>query len=121
MSMMSIWRQITTKSFQSSSTLPSPSLFPTSSRFFSSSSPYVVKVGIPEFLRGIGNGVEAHVLKLETEFGGDLHKLLVVRTLKLKKLEIPCKHRKLILNHAHKYRVGLWRPRADDVKKFEST
>ncbi|KAH9622092.1 hypothetical protein KSS87_002646 [Heliosperma pusillum] len=115
MNMMSVWRQITNKTFQSSSTFPSPSLFPTPSRFFSSSSPYLVKVGIPEFLRGIGNGVEAHVQKLETEFG-DLHKLLVVRTLKLKKLEIPCKHRKLILKYAQKYRVGLWRPRADMVK-----
>lgn len=50
-----------------------------------------VKVGIPEFLNGIGKGVEAHVEKLESEFG-DLQKLLVARTLKLKKLEIPCKH-----------------------------
>lgn len=74
-----------------------------------------MKVGIPEFLHGIGQGVEAHVEKLESEFG-DLQKLLVTRTLRLKKLEIPCKHRKLILKHAHKYRVGLWRPRADQVK-----
>ena len=50
-----------------------------------------VKVGIPEFLHGIGQGVEAHVEKLESEFG-DLQKLLVTRTLRLKKLEIPCKH-----------------------------
>lgn len=50
-----------------------------------------VKVGIPEFLNGIGKGVEAHVGKLESEVG-DIHKLLVTRTLKLKKLGIPCKH-----------------------------
>ena len=50
-----------------------------------------VKVGIPEFLNAIGKGVEGHVEKLENEFG-DLQKLLVARTLKLKKLEIPCKH-----------------------------
>ncbi|KAK9692149.1 hypothetical protein RND81_09G243800 [Saponaria officinalis] len=109
MNMISIWRQITNASVQSSAFVHA------SSRFFSNSSPYLVKVGIPEFLRGIGNGVEAHVQKLESEFG-DLQKLLVVRTLKLKKLEIPCKHRKLILKYAHKYRLGLWRPRADMVK-----
>lgn len=52
---------------------------------------FAVKVGIPEFLQGIGGGVESHVAKLETEIG-DLSKLLVTRTLKLKKLGIPCKH-----------------------------
>ena len=50
-----------------------------------------VKVGIPEFLNGIGKGVETHVAKLETEIG-DFQKLLVCRTLKLKKLGVPCKH-----------------------------
>ncbi|KAH7574606.1 hypothetical protein JRO89_XS03G0319900 [Xanthoceras sorbifolium] len=74
-----------------------------------------VKVGIPEFLNGIGKGVETHVPKLETEIG-DFQKLLVTRTLKLKKLGIPCKHRKLILKYTHKYRLGLWRPRAEPVK-----
>ncbi|KAI4349890.1 hypothetical protein L6164_010433 [Bauhinia variegata] len=59
--------------------------------FFSKSTPYAVKVGIPEFLNGIGNGVESHVVKVESEVG-DFHKLLVTRTLKLKKLGIPCKH-----------------------------
>ncbi|KAJ8419616.1 hypothetical protein Cgig2_017619 [Carnegiea gigantea] len=151
--MISIWRQIS-RNFSPAS----PAALPSTTRFFSSSSPYlggpdwvyndtslsgsnwwfgmIVKVGIPEFLRGIGEGVEAHVEKLESEFG-DLQKLLVTRTLRLKKLEIPCKHvgtttiviealfplgagdlgeRKLILKHAHKYRVGLWRPRADRVK-----
>ncbi|KAH7676386.1 IGR protein motif-containing protein [Dioscorea alata] len=73
---------------------------------------YIEKVGIPEFLKGIGNGVETHMAKLETEIG-DIEKLLVTRTLRLKKLGIPCKHRKLILNYAQKYRLGLWRPRAD--------
>ncbi|WCJ36198.1 hypothetical protein M5689_017411 [Euphorbia peplus] len=84
-------------------------------RFYSKSPNYAVKVGIPEFLNGIGKGVETHVAKLETEIG-DFHKLLVTRTLKLKKIGIPCQHRKLILNYAHKYRVGLWRPRADIQK-----
>ena len=50
-----------------------------------------VKVGIPEFLNGIGNGVESHVTKLESEIG-DFQKLLVIRTLRLKKLGVPCKH-----------------------------
>lgn len=52
---------------------------------------FVVKVGIPEFLSGIGGGVETHIAKLETEIG-DLPKLLVTRTLRLKKFGIPCKH-----------------------------
>lgn len=52
---------------------------------------FAVKVGIPEFLSGIGGGVESHVAKLEAEIG-DLSKLLVTRTLKLKKCGIPCKH-----------------------------
>ncbi|MQM15841.1 hypothetical protein Taro_048794, partial [Colocasia esculenta] len=88
---------------------------PAHPHFFSTRSPYFVKVGIPEFLHGVGKGVETHVAKLETEIG-DLNKLLVTRTLRLKKLGIPCKHRKLILSFAHKYRLGLWRPRADAVK-----
>ena len=50
-----------------------------------------VKVGIPEFLNGVGKGVETHVAKLDAEIG-DLQKLLVTRTLRLKKLGIPCKH-----------------------------
>ncbi|XP_072954434.1 uncharacterized protein [Typha angustifolia] len=77
--------------------------------------PYEVKVGIPEFLNGVGKGVEAHVAKLETEIG-DFEKLLVTRTLRLKKLGVPCKHRKLILKYTHKYRLGLWRPRAEPQK-----
>ncbi|KAK0597979.1 hypothetical protein LWI29_030465 [Acer saccharum] len=95
----------------------SSSTAPGFSRLFSSKSPtpYIVKVGIPEFLNGIGKGVETHVPKLELEIG-DFQKLLVTRTLKLKKLGIPCKHRKLILKYTHKYRLGLWRPRAEPVK-----
>ncbi|XP_065851938.1 uncharacterized protein [Euphorbia lathyris] len=96
---------------------PQPNSTPGIFRFFSKSPNYVVKVGIPEFLNGIGKGVETHAAKLETEIG-DFHKLLVTRTLKLKKIGIPCQHRKLILNYAHKYKVGLWRPRAD-IKKVK--
>ncbi|KAB5556113.1 hypothetical protein DKX38_007022 [Salix brachista] len=111
------WRQIFTNTKRAVSIPPQQATSaPGLSRFFSkSSSPYLVKVGIPEFLNGIGKGVEAHVAKLESEIG-DFHKLLVTRTLKLKKLGIPCQQRKLILKYAHKYRVGLWRPRAQPVK-----
>ncbi|KAH7542936.1 uncharacterized protein LOC107406696 [Ziziphus jujuba] len=105
------WRQMLFKGSPTSQLL-SPTGF---ARFFSKPSPYVVKVGIPEFLNGIGKGVESHAAKLETEVG-DFQKLLVTRTLRLKKLGIPCKHRKLILTHAHKYRLGLWRPRAVPMK-----
>ncbi|XP_021888542.1 uncharacterized protein LOC110807663 isoform X2 [Carica papaya] len=106
------WRQIIQHVRE---TINRPCSTPGSSRFFSKSTAYVVKVGIPEFLSGIGKGVETHVTKLESEIG-DFQKLLVTRTLRLKKLGIPCKHRKLILKHTHKYRLGLWRPRADSVK-----
>ena len=57
-----------------------------------------VKVGIPEFLNGVGNGVETHVAKLESGIG-DFQKLLITRTLKLKKLGIPCKH--VIIPNSH--------------------
>ncbi|CAI9764221.1 unnamed protein product [Fraxinus pennsylvanica] len=83
--------------------------------FSSKSNPYIVKVGIPEFLNGIGKGVEQHTEKLESEFG-DFQKLLVARTLKLKRLGLKCQERKLILKYAHKYRLGLWRPRAEPLK-----
>ncbi|MFS7969271.1 hypothetical protein Hanom_Chr09g00807211 [Helianthus anomalus] len=35
---------------------------------------FIMKVGIPEFLNGIGNGVETYAEKLEAEFG-DLQNL----------------------------------------------
>lgn len=95
--------------------VPSNSVTSGFASFSSKSNPYIVKVGIPEFLNGVGKGVETHVEKLESEIG-DFSKLLVTRTLKLKKLGIPCKHRKLILKYTHKYRLGLWRPRAEPVK-----
>ncbi|XP_078158694.1 uncharacterized protein LOC144554249 [Carex rostrata] len=78
-------------------------------------SEYEVKVGVSEFLRGIGRGVEGHVAKIEAEIG-DVNKLLQTRTLRLKKLGIPCNHRKLILSYAHKYRLGLWKPLAQPHK-----
>ncbi|XP_024018485.1 uncharacterized protein LOC21384113 [Morus notabilis] len=105
------WRQILFNNTAISAARSTPGF----SRFFSKSIAYEVKVGIPEFFKGIGKGVETHVPKLESEIG-DFQKLLVTRTLKLKKLGVPCKHRKLILKYTHKYRVGLWRPREDTVK-----
>ncbi|KAM6585982.1 hypothetical protein CsatB_012984 [Cannabis sativa] len=112
MAMAMAWRQIL---FINKNTISTPYSTPPFARFFSKSIPYEVKVGIPEFLNGIGKGVETHVAKLESEIG-DFHKLLVTRTLKLKKLGVPCKHRKLILKYTHKYQLGLWRPRAQPVK-----
>ncbi|KAE8010348.1 hypothetical protein FH972_006723 [Carpinus fangiana] len=108
------WRQIF---FNTRAILMSQQPHPTPgfSRFFSKSSLYVEKVGIPEFLKGIGKGVESHVAKLESEIG-DFQKLLVTRTWRLKDLKIPCQQRKLILRYAYKYRLGLWRPRAEPVK-----
>ncbi|MED6148498.1 hypothetical protein PIB30_053759 [Stylosanthes scabra] len=118
-STMATWLQRIIRTRASSFPPTEPKLRPpqsfSSSRFFSKSTNYVAKVGIPEFLTGIGNGVESHVAKLESELG-DFQKLLVTRTLKLKKLGIPCKHRKLILKYTHKYRLGLWRPRAEPMK-----
>ncbi|TKY52315.1 IGR protein motif [Spatholobus suberectus] len=111
MAWLQLQRIITKGGAHSISPLPHSAPY---SRFFSKSSPYVVKVGIPEFLNGIGKGVESHVAKLESEIG-DFQKLLVTRTLKLKKLGIPCKHRKLILKYTHKYRLGLWRPRVESI------
>lgn len=57
-----------------------------------------VKVGIPEFLNGIGKGVEQHAEKLESEFG-DFQKLLVARTLKLKRLGLKCQEVSMILQY----------------------
>ncbi|KAL1809491.1 hypothetical protein DCAR_0729039 [Daucus carota subsp. sativus] len=97
--------------------LSTPSYFASDFRSFSSkSTPYEVKVGIPEFLKGVGKGVESYVEKLENGIG-DFQKLLVTRTLKLKQLGVEsCKHRKLILKYTHKYKLGLWRPRAEPMK-----
>ncbi|XP_042509680.1 uncharacterized protein LOC122085257 [Macadamia integrifolia] len=110
--MAMIWKRILSNS---RNTFSMTHFVPGGSRFFSKSSQYIVKVGIPEFVNGVGRGVETHATKLETEIG-DFQKLLVTRTLKLKKFGIPCKHRKLILKYTHKYRLGLWRPRAEPVK-----
>ncbi|KAH0731720.1 hypothetical protein KY290_002707 [Solanum tuberosum] len=82
------WRQILFSNRRLLS-VPSNSVTSGFASFSSKSNPYIVKVGIPEFLNGVGKGVETHVEKLESEIG-DFSKLLVTRTLKLKKLGIPC-------------------------------
>ncbi|KAG8052024.1 hypothetical protein GUJ93_ZPchr0001g31112 [Zizania palustris] len=60
------------------------------------SQPYQAKVGVAEILNGgVGKGVEAHDAKVESAVGGDSQRLLEscsARTLRLKKLGIPCKH-----------------------------
>ena len=81
------WRQILLSNRRLLS-VPSNSVTSGFASFSSKSNPYIVKVGIPEFLNGVGKGVETHVEKLESEIG-DFSKLLVTRTLKLKKLGIP--------------------------------
>ncbi|KAF4348676.1 hypothetical protein F8388_026089 [Cannabis sativa] len=98
MAMAMAWRQIL---FINKNTISTPYSTPPFARFSPSRFlmramlyNWVLKVGIPEFLNGIGKGVETHVAKLESEIG-DFHKLLVTRTLKLKKLGVPCKHASL--------------------------
>ena len=54
------------------------------------------KVGVVEFLNGVGKGVETHAAKLEEAVGGDLQRLLETRTLRHKKLGVPCKHVSLL-------------------------
>jgi hypothetical protein len=46
---------------------------------------------VVEFLSGVGKGVETHAAKLDEAVGGDLQRLLQARTLRLKKLGVPCK------------------------------
>lgn len=48
-----------------------------------------MKVGIPEFLNGVGKDLGKHAEKLEAAIGG-LDKLLITRTIKLKRIGIPC-------------------------------
>ncbi|KAK4406767.1 hypothetical protein Sango_0683200 [Sesamum angolense] len=83
------WRQILSWSRRLSSVPAHSNPVSGIAKFSSKSGHYVVKVGIPEFLIGVGKGLEKHVEKLESEIGG-LEKLLVTRTIKLKRLGIPC-------------------------------
>lgn len=91
-------------------------LRPSSARFCTSSAEAAPEsapppgIGVPEFLKSIGKGVEAYVDKIQKELP-DLEQLLLVRRMKLKKIGVPCKHRKQILRHTEKYRQNLWTPR----------
>ncbi|XP_047960358.1 uncharacterized protein LOC125205458 isoform X2 [Salvia hispanica] len=87
---MALWRQIQTGSSRLSSFFTNSNHVSGIANFSTKSSHYMVKVGIPEFLNGVGRGLGNHVEKLESEIG-DLNKLLVTRTIKLKRLGIPCK------------------------------
>ncbi|KAL6560626.1 hypothetical protein OROGR_004185 [Orobanche gracilis] len=84
------WRQILASSRRLSSVSANSNPVPGIANFSSKYSSYIAKVGIPEFLNGVGKGLENHVEKLESEIG-DFQKLLVTRTIKLKRLGIPCK------------------------------
>ncbi|GJN36117.1 hypothetical protein PR202_gb24955 [Eleusine coracana subsp. coracana] len=72
---------------------PAPELRPdASTRSPIKDSCRAAKVGVVEFLNGVGKGVETHAVKIEEAVGGDLQRLLETRTLRLKKLGVPCKH-----------------------------
>lgn len=116
MALASLSKRICTDILSSHPKNPYSPLCDVISRNISRQPRYLKEVGLPDFLKAIGNGVEAHSEKLANEVG-DLEKLLETRTMALKKLGIPCKHRKLILRFTQKYRLGLWRPRAVDLQK----
>ncbi|BBN09327.1 hypothetical protein MPTK1_4g18890 [Marchantia polymorpha subsp. ruderalis] len=69
------------------------------------------EVGVQEFLKAVGKGVEAHAEKVANEYGS-FSDFLQLRSGRLKKLGIPCQQRKLIMSYTEKYRRGVWRPRA---------
>ncbi|KAF1860638.1 hypothetical protein Lal_00000051 [Lupinus albus] len=72
-----------------------------------------LKVGIPKFVNGIRKGVESHVAKLENipkcSVYCYIHLGIYLDIVNLIK-------RKLTLKYAHKYRLGLWRPRTEPIK-----
>ncbi|XP_072959063.1 uncharacterized protein [Typha angustifolia] len=75
--------------------------------------PCEVQVGIPEFLNGVRKGVEDHVAKLEMRLREATRH---PNTSPQETRGIPCKLRKLILKYTGRYRLGLWKPRADAWK-----
>ncbi|KAL2631668.1 hypothetical protein R1flu_016354 [Riccia fluitans] len=68
------------------------------------------EIGVQEFLKGVGKGVEAHADKVASEVPS-FSDFLRLRSGILKKLGIPCQQRKLIMRFTEKYRRGEWRPR----------
>ncbi|KAJ7532230.1 hypothetical protein O6H91_14G078400 [Diphasiastrum complanatum] len=68
------------------------------------------EIGVLDFLKSVGKGVDVHAEKIAKEVGG-FQELLVTRTRALKKLGISCKQRKLILRYTQKCREGVWKPK----------
>eukprot|EP00250_Pteridium_aquilinum_P034061 c6965_g1_i1 orf=485-805(-) len=67
-------------------------------------------ISVVDFLKSIGKGVEAHADKIAKKVE-TLDELLLIRRMKLKKIEVPCKQRKMIMRYTEKYRQNLWRPK----------
>ncbi|KAI5066803.1 hypothetical protein GOP47_0017331 [Adiantum capillus-veneris] len=67
-------------------------------------------LSVVDFLKSIGHGVEAHAEKIAKKVE-TLDELLLIRRMKLKKIEVPCKQRKMIMRYTEKYRQNLWRPK----------
>uniref|UniRef100_N1R3Z2 Uncharacterized protein n=1 Tax=Aegilops tauschii TaxID=37682 RepID=N1R3Z2_AEGTA len=67
--------------------------------------PYQAKVGVVEFLNGVGKGVETHAEKLEEAVDGEPQSVPETRP------------RKLILSFPHKYRLGLSKHPAEAWKE----
>ncbi|XP_066314382.1 uncharacterized protein [Miscanthus floridulus] len=78
--------------------------------------PYQARVGVVEFLNGVGKRMETQAAKPEEAVGSDIQRLIEAGKLRRKNLRIPCKRRKLILSLAHKFRLGLWKPQAEPKK-----
>jgi len=82
----------------------------------SSSSASVGEIGVQDFLKAVGNGVESHADKVSQAIDS-VSTLLQTRSGKLKGLGVPCKQRKMILRYTEKYRQGVWRPKVSTKKK----
>ncbi|XP_066308966.1 uncharacterized protein [Miscanthus floridulus] len=55
--------------------------------------PYQARVGVVEFLNGVGKRVEKHAAKPEDAVGSDMQRLIEAGKLRRKNLRIPCKRR----------------------------
>nr|GMD43794.1 putative IGR protein [Ipomoea batatas] len=71
------------------------------------------EVGIPEFLTRCGKGRDP-CREIESEIG-DFQKLRLLELLGSKRLGIPVKQGSYT-EYTHKYKLGLWRARAEPVK-----
>ncbi|KAH7422173.1 hypothetical protein KP509_13G094500 [Ceratopteris richardii] len=67
-------------------------------------------ISVVDFLKSMGHGVENHAEKIAKKIES-LDELLAVRRMQLKKIEIPCKQRKMIMRYTEKYRQNIWRPK----------